>query len=30
MDEGTAYLGECALVPVNSPIFRRGRWAFEV
>ncbi|MBR5383087.1 MAG: aminopeptidase [Clostridia bacterium] len=24
MDEGTAYLGECALVPVNSPISESG------
>ena len=24
MDEGAAYLGECALVPVNSPIYESG------
>lgn len=24
MDEGSAYLGECALVPVDSPIFKSG------
>ena len=29
MDEGAAYLGECALVPVNSPISESGLLFFE-
>ena len=29
MDEGAAYLGECALVPVNSPIFESGILFYE-
>ena len=29
MDEGTAYLGECALVPVNSPISESGLLFYE-
>ncbi len=29
MDEGAAYLGECALVPVNSPIYESGILFYE-
>ena len=29
MDEGAAYLGECALVPVDSPIFESGLLFYE-
>ncbi len=29
MDEGAAYLGECALVPVNSPIYESGLLFYE-
>ncbi len=29
MDEGSAYLGECALVPVNSPISEHGLLFYE-
>ena len=29
MDEGAAYLGECALVPVNSPISESGLLFYE-
>ena len=29
MDEGSAYLGECALVPVNSPISESGMLFYE-
>ena len=29
MDDGAAYLGECALVPVNSPIYESGLLFYE-